>query len=202
MLEIVILAAGSSSRLGKSKQLLEINDQALVVRVASVASKLASDLKLNKPSVVIGKDYKQVELLLAKLPVRTVFNPLWEKGMGFSIAAGAKSLESSHAMLIMTCDQILLTVDKLKLFIKYWTIEPQKITASYYNKIMGIPVIFPTKYVDELIVLKSDKGAREILNKNKTDVRLYDFPEAAQDLDTEEDEMVLRKILRKNSELY
>ena len=198
MLEIVILAAGSSTRLGKSKQLLMINNEALVCKAAKVASEVSEIFKLNNPVVVVGKDSEKVKSVLVSSGVSTIYNPKWRDGMGYSIASAVNNINvEASAVLFMTCDQVLINSETLKSLIGYWLLTPEQIVASSYNETIGIPVIFPARYFKELSQLNSDKGARGLLNKYKNDVMIFDLPSAAQDLDTLEDEVIVRKLLAK-----
>jgi len=196
MLEIVILAAGASSRLGKSKQLLTIDDESLVYKSARTGCELAAYFQLAKPTVVVGKDQQEVELSIAKLAVTTLYNPQWMGGMGFSIATAVQNVQTNiSAVLLMTCDQVLLSSAVLKPMIQLWLSSPEQIVASSYNGVIGIPVIFPERFFPELSELKSDKGAREILQKYHAEVMHFDLPLAAQDLDTLADELTIRKMI-------
>lgn len=196
MLDIVILAAGSSTRLGKSKQLLTINKEALVCKVAKVALEVTEIFKFNNPIVVVGKDSEKVISVLKSTGVSTIYNPNWQEGMGHSIASAVKNIRlDTTAVLFMTCDQVLINSDTLTSFIEYWLLNTKKIVASSYNETIGIPAVFPTKYFPQLSQLSSDKGARGLLNKYKDQVMIFDFPSAAQDLDTVEDEAIVRNLL-------
>ncbi len=196
MLEIVILAAGASTRLGKSKQLLKINDEPIICKVATIAVKLKDKFKLSQPIVIVGKDAPKVERILAFSDVLTIYNEQWKDGMGSSVATAAKKLKSdSTAILLMTCDQVLITYEALVTLIQCWHLSPEKIIASFYNKTLGIPVIFPAKYFPELCLLGADKGAKGLLKKYKDDVVPFDCPLATQDLDTKDDEAKVRQIL-------
>ena len=193
MLEIVVLAAGASRRLGNSKQLLAINGQSLVYRAAKTASELAALFQLNQPLVIVGKDQKEVRLQITNLPVRGVYNPRWQDGMGFSIATAVENLNADgSAVLLLTCDQVLLTTAALKPLLQKWQANPEHIIASTYSGITGIPVIFPKRFFPDLVDLNSDKGAREVLQKYQHKVIEFDLPIAAQDLDCKEDELIIR----------
>lgn len=196
MLEIFILAAGSSSRLGKSKQLLTINKEALVCIVAKVALEVSEIFKLNNPVVVVGKDSEKVISVLESIGVSTIYNPNWQDGMGHSIASAVKNINNdTSAVLFMTCDQVLINCDTLKKFIEYWLLNTNKIVASFYNETIGIPAIFPAKYFPQLSQLSSDKGARGLIKMYSDQVKTFDFPSAAQDLDTLEDETIVQNLL-------
>lgn len=196
MLKIVILAAGASSRLGTNKQLLKINGEPLVSRITKVASELVDVFNLEQPCVIIGKDHREVELALADLSVSTIHNKLWNNGMGSSIAVAVENLDATvSAVLLMTCDQVLLTVTSLKPMLRQWLCNPDYIIASCYDGIAGIPVIFPEHFFPELTQLNSDKGARQLLEKYQHQVQLFDLPEAAVDLDNRVDEQLIRQML-------
>ncbi|MCP3675996.1 MAG: NTP transferase domain-containing protein, partial [Gammaproteobacteria bacterium] len=104
------------------------------------------------------------------------------------------------AILLMTCDQVLITYEALVTLIQYWHLNPEKIIASSYNNTLGIPVIFPARYFPELCLLEANKGARGLLKKYKDDVMPFDFPSATQDLDTKDDEAKVRQILEDNTD--
>jgi len=193
VLEIIILAAGASKRLGKSKQLLKINNETLVSRVASLACKLSREYGLNPPVIVVGKEHKAIKKELKFLPVSIVLNKQWKEGMGTSIATGAKQLsDNCSAVLLMTCDQVLLNSEDIKLLIIQWQLSPKNIIASSYGGIKGVPVIFPSRYFNELQQLKNEKGARIVLNQHPQQIISVELPEAAHDLDTVEDEQAMR----------
>ena len=195
MLEIVILAAGASTRLGRSKQLLTINGESLVHRAASTACELTDFFHLQQAAVVVGKDHQDVENALANLPITTVYNPDWMDGMGTSVATAVRNLNvDSKAVLLMTCDQVLINSDILKSFIQQWQSRPEQIIASAYSGIIGVPAIFPERYFPELLKLQSDKGARGLLQKYREDVMVFDMPSASQDLDSVEDEDTVRRM--------
>jgi len=200
MLEIVILAAGASSRLGSSKQLLTINGESLVYRAANTASKLAAIFNLKPPLVIVGKDQTEVKQSITDLPVLTIYNAQWQQGMGYSIATAVNHLDAqTSAVLIMTCDQVLLNSELLKPMIKKWQSNRQQIIASTYQETIGIPVIFPRQCFTELLKLNSDKGARQVIEKYKPQLLLFDLPEAAQDLDTREDAVQIRQLIRNST---
>jgi molybdenum cofactor cytidylyltransferase len=199
MLDIVILAAGASKRLGRSKQLLELNNESLVCRTAKVAIELTDYFNLNRPHLISGKDHQAVNAAVKELPVLTHYNSNWQEGMGSSIASSIEHLNlNSSGVLFMTCDQVLLTSDLLKPLIETWQHKPDNIIASIYGDVTGIPVIFPAQYYTDISLLSSDKGAKSMLQKYKETVVSVEISAAAQDLDNEDDERKVRHLLETN----
>ena len=86
----VILAAGSSSRLGTPKQLLRYRGETLLHRTV----RLAIAAGLDPVHVVLGCDASAVGDALEELRgrVTTVVNSDWQAGMGSSLALGIASL--------------------------------------------------------------------------------------------------------------
>ena len=82
--EILILAAGSSSRLGQPKQLVKVGN-ILLIRHA-VINALASDCE--RVSVVVGANKQQVVKEINDLNIDIVYNENWSEGIASSIRAG------------------------------------------------------------------------------------------------------------------
>ena len=104
----VVLAAGGSSRLGRSKQLVVYGGFPLVVRAARTALETGAD----PVAVVIGAHASAVAEALSGLPVIAVLNPEWDRGIGRSIATGVRAIidhdSSVGAVLVLLADQPLV----------------------------------------------------------------------------------------------
>src|SRR5438552_17173348 len=87
----IILAAGSSSRLGQSKQLLKIGNETLLRKTA----KTVIDAEVDKVVVVLGSNQQVHEKEIINLPVQSIYNPDWHKGMGSSLKVGVRFVEEN-----------------------------------------------------------------------------------------------------------
>ena len=184
---IILLAAGSSSRMGQSKQLLELNGKPLLRNTANVA--LASDIK--KIIVVLGAFEKEHRKLVQDLPVNIVYNSRWEKGMGSSLKAGLNYLlrgdPKLSGVVILVCDQPLLQASHIKNLIALHVKTKKPIVASQYAKTLGVPAFFEKKYFSELLNLDDTHGAKKVIQQHPEDLSSMNFPEGEIDLDTPED---------------
>lgn len=190
----ILLAAGGSSRLGRSKQLLPYRGQSLVRRAAGHLTALTS-----RVFVVTGAKRLEVELELEELPVRTLHNERWREGVGTSIALGVDHLpESARAVLILMCDQYRLEPEDLERFVAIWQEEPGRVLAARWDKMFGPPVIFPRALFPQLVRLTGDLGARRLLVQHRSRVRFQDLPEAGIDVD---EPMDLTRMQRHEAEL-
>ena len=80
----VVLAAGSSSRLGRNKLLLDVGGEALVRRTV----RRAVAAGLDPVVVVVGHEAERVTAELAGVPCRLVVNPDHASGQSSSLQAG------------------------------------------------------------------------------------------------------------------
>ena len=183
---IILLAAGSSSRMGQSKQLLKIRNQSLLVHSINVA--LASGLRT---IVVLGAHEQEHRTAIQSLPVDIVLNDGWMNGMGGSLKAGLKYLllkaPLTEAVVVMVCDQPLLTAEHLEKIKLAHQTSGMQIVASYYSGTAGVPALFHKSFFSEIMALPDDLGAKKIIQQHSNDILTIDFPEGAVDLDTPDD---------------
>ncbi|WP_339814760.1 nucleotidyltransferase family protein [uncultured Imperialibacter sp.] len=186
-LSIVLLAAGSSSRLGQAKQLLPFKDTTLVRhRVATITRALGNE---HNVFVVTGAKREEVRTELAGLSYTEVYNDQFSEGMSTSIKAGLACLPTdAEAVMFLLVDQPFVSEKHLSEMVGKWLNDKSKVLGAAYSGIIGVPAIFPRSYFEQLLLLKGDQGARKILkNLSDAEVLSYPLPEASIDLDTLED---------------
>jgi molybdenum cofactor cytidylyltransferase len=184
---IVLLAAGSSSRMGQSKQLLSIKGKPLLLKSAEVAL----GCEVDHVVVVLGSQEAAHQRILKDLPLEIIPNPDWQKGMGNSLKAGLnhtlRIIPDVGAIVIIVCDQPRLTVQHIKKLIQKNKETKNPIIASGYAETLGVPVLFGRSLFQELASLGDDQGAKKILKKYSSSILSVDFPDGSIDLDTMED---------------
>jgi molybdenum cofactor cytidylyltransferase len=192
---IVILAAGSSARLGQPKQLLEFQGNSLIQRIAQIAV----DAIQNPVVVVLGANYHLIRSQLTRLPVHIVHNPDWPQGMSSSIRQGLKALlgfsPDTEGVLFAVCDQPYITPDLFREMISVASRSEKPIVACFYNNVLGTPVLFKKEYFDVLLALKDNEGARKILQSHPESAESVPFPQGIFDIDTMQDYVALQNKL-------
>ena len=183
-LTAVLLAAGGSSRMGHPKQLLRIENEALVTRMAG----RLIDLETAGVTVVTGSASQAVNDQLSGLPLQIVHNPQWEKGMASSLAVGVKNLPAEiESVLIMLCDQWQVGLADLQQLVQVWRTDISSITAAFWHEdgrqVIGPPAIFPRTLFKQLTSLKGDRGARSVIEKHRERASLVAMKNARFDLD-------------------
>lgn len=182
----IVLAAGAATRMGRPKQLIELDGQPLVVRAAQAC--LAS--RAWPVVVVVGAQAPLIRPTLARLPVLVVDNPTWEKGMNTSIRCGLETLQQFSrtltGALIAVCDQPHLNADAIAQ-LEGASTGPDKIAAAQYAGTLGVPALFGRAFFDDLLRLADGEGAKKILQTHRPAVTPVDLPALATDLDTPAD---------------
>lgn len=182
----LLLAAGGSSRLGRPKQLVEFEGKTLIRR----AGEALIDAGCSPVFVVLGAEIHRSQEELAGLDVEIIANDSWESGMGSSIALGIRSLlmiePLPDAILISLCDQPFITAEKLRPFLDTFHRSTTDVIAAQYDDVTGVPALFSKALFPKLLDLKGDKGARDLI-RNSPDAMTIPLPEAAVDLDANDD---------------
>lgn len=180
---ILILAAGSSSRMGTPKQLLPYKSTTFLGYTIEQAKQSRADATF----CVLGANAEPIKKSIESYQIETIYNPDFKNGLSSSIVVGVKELQHNFdTILIMLADQPNINFNYLNKLIKTSVENPSKIIASNYQNKIGVPAIFPKKYFNHLLELKRDKGARNILNNNKSDI-IKMPPFNLTDIDTKED---------------
>ena len=184
---IVVLAAGSSSRLGQPKQLLLYKNTSLLKYTISQASQVPNTAII----VVTGSNHELIEKEITDPEIKTIFNPDWELGMSTSIATGLNELlrlnPDIQKCIFTVCDQPYITTIVFENLIKEHQKKAKGIAASEYAATLGTPVLFHKKYFTELLQLKGQEGAKKIINRFLEDTVTVPFEKGNVAIDTIED---------------
>lgn len=181
----VILAAGLSRRLGRSKQLLPWRGTTLlgytidVVRAAGI-----SDI-----AVVLGHDAAAVRTAVADRPVVFIDNPEYASGQGTSVACGARWAQQRtyQRVVFLPCDQPLLTAAHLG------TLLAAHPAADACMPVVAqqptSPVVWARHTLELLTTLRGATGGRQLFATGMVVPTYVDFdaPELLRDIDTPED---------------
>jgi molybdenum cofactor cytidylyltransferase len=179
-----VLAAGSASRFGRTKQLETFDGMALVRRAANCVRDVCGDNTV----LVTGHDYAAVAAAAGDAARFVLVNEHYGVGIGGSIAMAARSLShTATGILLMLADQPLITTAHLRAIRDTWSGASDEIVATSFAGTMGPPVLFPRGAFDALAELSGDCGARQLLQDVRFTVRTITFEGAAVDIDTPDD---------------
>lgn len=182
---IIILAAGSSSRMGEPKQLMKFKNKTFLQHIVEESK----EANLNPVICVTGYQSDQISEAMTGMNVTIVYNGLWSEGMGTGISAGIQQALQSDvdSAILAVSDQPYVSSG---LFAKMLTLKDKSgkgIVASSYAGTLGTPVLFDKKYFSQLKSLHGHQGAKNIVNMNLSDVCTVKFEKGSIDIDTKED---------------
>ena len=176
---VVILAAGESSRMGQSKQLLPWGDEILINHII----KETLNVPYSAHFVVLGANRGYIKKQL-HTDIQIIENTNWNLGMGSSIALAIKHLKDDfEAVQFVLVDQPQVESVYLKKMIDVFLMKPTKLVATEYPDSIGIPAIFNQKYFTELEQLTT-KGAKSVLKHFYKEVETLKPQPYLEDLDT------------------
>lgn len=190
---VVILAAGSSSRLGYAKQLVEFKGKPLLQHAIDIAESLELATKV----LVLGARAEEIERNIELQNFVPVRNENWEEGMSGSLREGllrSQELENElKHLLILVSDQPFITKEKIQQLIKVQLEHKTAATFSEYAGSFGVPAIFSAEVFPFLKELKGDEGAKKLILDEKFDFETVKFEKGNFDVDTKEDVELLKK---------
>ena len=184
---IIILAAGSSSRLGQPKQLLVYKNKNLLQHAIDEATAINT----GEVMVVVGAKNDEIVSKIYTKSVQIVHNENWSEGMSSSIRAGLSALLKENTFLasviIMLCDQPFVSTQLLNEIYEAKRTNNKGIVACFYKETAGVPALFASKYFAQLLSLQGNEGAKKIVMMNGDDVATIPFPLGETDIDTMQD---------------
>lgn len=157
----IVLAAGSSTRLGRPKQSIVLDGETLLQRAERMARAVADEV----------------------IVVTEQLNPDAAEGIASSIRTGVRLAGDDARILITLCDQPLITARHLRALLDV----DAPIVATGYAGTAGAPAVFAPSLVPELLALRGDRGARAVIEAHRDITNVIPFEDAAVDIDHEDD---------------
>lgn len=194
----IILAAGSSSRMGggRHKLLLPLDNRPVLAHVinASLESQARPIL------VVLGYQSDEIRSHIKHYTnhdqITIVENEHYQQGMSSSLRIGIQTLLTdncrkihiaSHvdSVLIVLGDQPLITPAIIDALIIAYRATGKAIVAPLYKGKRGSPVLFDKSLFTELIEVAGDEGGRTVLERHRAELELIEMGDALANYDVD-----------------
>jgi molybdenum cofactor cytidylyltransferase len=160
----ILLAAGPASRMGRQKLALPVGSGTLLG--AACAPFLASSLP--RIVVVLGSDAAEVARC-ARLPadprLRLIENAAWEEGMASSLRRGVEECRDCAAVLLAPADLVGMSPALVERVVAAARAGASLVLPVREGR-TGHPVAFGRGLFDELLALRGDVGAREVVRRH------------------------------------
>jgi molybdenum cofactor cytidylyltransferase len=181
----VVLAAGTSSRLGRPKQLLTLGDKTVIEHVVDRVAASSVDQVM----VVLGHAADEIRAVLTGRDVRYVINASYRDGQGTSLVAGIREAEEAgaDAVVMVLGDQPTIRPVTIDALIARHRESAASIVMATYGGQRSHPVFFDRSLFPELLRVEGDQGARGVIRRHRDDVGEVDSgePDLPNDIDTE-----------------
>lgn len=183
----VVLAAGESKRMGRTKQLLPWGESTVLGQtLANLARSLVHD-----SLVVSGHERQTITAIARSQGVPVVYNPDYAAGeMLSSLQVAVAGLPADRAaVLVMLADQPMVSSETLdRLLVAYWQGQG-RLVAPLHDGRRGNPVIIDRCFFEELLALPPGAAPRTLLQRYPDDLYLLavNDPAVLQDLDNPDD---------------
>ena len=185
---MLVLAAGSSRRLGRPKQLLDLEGRPLLQHVIDAAVAAGSEQIV----VVLGHAEREIRAAIALPPSAVVaVNPDFATGQASSLRVGLAALAEPVARaVVLLGDQPRVSPEVIRSVAN----APGPIARATYGGVPSHPVAFDQALWSELRAVEGDRGARDVLASHVGEVTFVEVSGTPPvDVDTDAD---YRRLLR------
>ena len=181
----VILCSGISKRFGSNKLVADLHGRPVVWYVLSNVRKSGID------SVYIVTNSKNYGILESHLPKENyIINRNYKEGLSSSIVCAVDALKDKfNRILIRNGDQPFFKSSLIKNLVSIQDNNPRNIASASFKRYPRNPAIFPNEFYDQLLLLKGDAGARQVIVENMEKVSLLEIADEMYlfDIDTQYD---------------
>jgi molybdenum cofactor cytidylyltransferase len=180
----VVLAAGTSSRLGVNKLLLRLDSEPLVHR----AARHAAEAGLSPVIVVLGHEAERVAAALGGLMVETIVNSKYRAGMHESIQTGIGRVPGDcAAAVVLLGDMPLVTAAMIGALTERFRRGTELLVLSLYGEVQAPPTLYARSLFPALAA-SGTGGGREVVLAHRSEAAEIRWPEALlADVDRPED---------------
>jgi molybdenum cofactor cytidylyltransferase len=156
----VVLAAGGSTRMGRPKQLAELDGRPLLAHVLAAVGSAPVDRVVVALGGAASEVLERVDLGRAE--------PLvvegWAAGMGHVLASTlAQAGDDWGAVVVLLGDQPLVPGDAVARLVDAWRAGSGPVVTATYGGRPGHPKLFDRGLLPDLLRLTGDTGARDLV---------------------------------------
>jgi molybdenum cofactor cytidylyltransferase len=177
----VLLAAGTSSRMGTNKLFLSLRGETVVRRAIRTALAAGLDPVL----VVLGHESERAKAELKGLRCAVVLNKDYAQGINTSLRAGIAAVpEQAVAALVMLADMPFVTKEMLGAIVERYRGGTSPLVVSNYEGVDAPPMLYDKSLFTELSALDGDGCGKKVVKRHRSESLEVAWPASAlKDLD-------------------
>jgi len=171
----ILLAAGSATRMGSNKLLLELAGEPLVRRAARAALEAGLDPLL----VVVGHEADRVREALTGLACTFVENGAWQGGQSTSLSAGAAAVPpGAEAAVVLLADMPLVDAAAVRAVVDRFRETGAPLVSCRYGDVPAPPTLYAPSLLPELRGGEGEGRGREVVRRHRDTAAWVDRPAA------------------------
>ena len=180
----VLLAAGSSTRMGRNKLLLSLGGDTVVRR----AVQAAIDSGVDRVVVVLGHEADLVRPQLEGLACEVILNPDHSRGVGTSLHAGIRAAADADAVVVLLADMPFVTAGMIRGVVERQRATGARLVLSHYGDVQAPPTLYARALFEEVLAEPDERCGKRIAKRHADEAVVAPQPESAlRDLDVAED---------------
>ncbi|HEX2375522.1 MAG TPA: nucleotidyltransferase family protein [Actinomycetota bacterium] len=178
----LVLAAGGSTRMGRPKQLAELDGRPLLAHVLAAAE----DEALDRVVVALGGAATEVLDRVDLGRAEPLVVEGWAAGMGHVLAAAlAQAGDGWGAVVVLLGDQPLVPGRAVARLVEAWRAGAGPVVTATYGGRPGNPKLFDRRLLPDLLRLAGDTGARDLVAAHPEWVRRVEVGDLGSDDDVD-----------------
>jgi CTP:molybdopterin cytidylyltransferase MocA len=178
----LVLAAGGSTRMGRPKQVAELDGRPLLGHVLAALQ----DAPVDRVVVALGGAAGQVLARVDLGAAQPVMVEGWAEGMGHVLGSAlARAGDDWRAVVVALGDQPLVTSAAVARVVAAWRAGAGPVVTAAYGGRPGHPKLFDRRLLPELLRLAGDTGARDLVAAHPEWVHRVEVGDLGSDADVD-----------------
>jgi len=181
----IVLAAGTSSRMGFNKMLLRLDGESLLQRTV----KRASAAGLAPVVVVLGHEADRARGELANLPCQPILNADYARGINVSLQTGLAAVPSAAiAAMVILADMPFVTAPMIAALVERYRQGAAPLVISDYGGINAPPMLYDRSLFAELRAMEGEGCGKQVVKLHRSEAQVLSWPASAlADIDVPDD---------------
>jgi len=193
----IVLAAGTSSRLGRNKLLMELGGESVLRRTV----RNAIDGGLEPVLVVLGFEAHRARHALAGLACELVDNLDYELGINSSLKAGLAAVPTeAAAAVVLLADMPLVTGSMIAAVVEAYRQSDAPLVISQYGSVHAPPTLYDRSLFGEFGGREGEGAGKRMVERHRHEAVSIAFPpDVLVDLDEPDDYRRLKTMFAEKS---
>jgi molybdenum cofactor cytidylyltransferase len=180
----IVLAAGTSTRLGRNKLFIELEGESLLRR----AVRRVSAAGLDPVVVVLGHEAERAQQELSGLSFVPVINADYMRGVNSSVRAGITAASDSAAAVVVLADMPFVTAEMIATLVERYRTSSAPLVISDYGGVNAPPMLYDRALFNELLSMEGEGCGKQVVKRHRAHAIAVSWPsDALIDLDVPDD---------------